>query len=262
MKAAIDTYYAERGSGLSVDELQATIQMEIMKLQQLIDVPALSVSDVRGVLLASAGPYAAAWPPGARVGSRIDDSGQPVETIVARPPGPFRATAVPLVLGRDVIGEFFIAAPLDNAHAALLAAEAGADIVILLGGEVVASSMPEPVTHALADVALPHSGSVVVGPDEFVVRRVSVVDGPFLRPCAADKSLGMRDYPCLASSTSAAQRQLFLPVRTAARGQKSWDAGLSVFGVKYFCRSTSTILAGSDGCSFDDAPFAGRCCGF
>ena len=33
-------------------------------------------------------------------------------------------------------------------------------------------------------------------------------------------------------------------------------------GVKYFCRSTSTILAGSDGCSFDDAPFAGRCCGF
>ena len=36
----------------------------------------------------------------------------------------------------------------------------------------------------------------------------------------------------------------------------------SMFGVKYFCRSTSTILAGSDGCSFDDAPFAGRCCGF
>ena len=32
----------------------------------------------------------------------------------------------------------------------------------------------------------------------------------------------------------------------------------SMFGVKCFCRSTSTILAGSDGCSFDDAPFAGR----
>ena len=38
--------------------------------------------------------------------------------------------------------------------------------------------------------------------------------------------------------------------------------GAALFGVKYFCRSTSTILAGSDGCSFDDAPFAGRCCGF
>ena len=33
-------------------------------------------------------------------------------------------------------------------------------------------------------------------------------------------------------------------------------------GVTYFCRSTSTILAGSDGCSFDDAPFGGRGCGF
>ena len=33
--------------------------------------------------------------------------------------------------------------------------------------------------------------------------------------------------------------------------------GNTVFGVKYFCRSTSTILAGSDGCSFDDAPFGG-----
>ena len=39
-------------------------------------------------------------------------------------------------------------------------------------------------------------------------------------------------------------------------------AGGRVFGVKYFCRSTSTILAGSDGCSFDDVPFGGRCCGF
>ena len=35
-----------------------------------------------------------------------------------------------------------------------------------------------------------------------------------------------------------------------------------LFGVKYFCRSTSTILTGSDRCSFDDAAFAGRCCGF
>ena len=43
----------------------------------------------------------------------------------------------------------------------------------------------------------------------------------------------------------------------AKRGPKT-----PVFGVKYFCRSTSIILAGSDGCSFDDAPFGGRCCGF
>ena len=45
-----------------------------------------------------------------------------------------------------------------------------------------------------------------------------------------------------------------------AHGPKAHDG--TMFGVKYFCRSTSTILAGSDGCSFDDAPFGGRCCGF
>ena len=51
--------------------------------------------------------------------------------------------------------------------------------------------------------------------------------------------------------------------------RRSRSRGLVFFRVlqlaathKYFCRSTSTILAGSDGCSFDDAPFAGRCCGF
>ena len=49
LKAAIDTYHAERGSGLSIEQLQATIQMEVIKLQQLIDVPALSVADVDGV---------------------------------------------------------------------------------------------------------------------------------------------------------------------------------------------------------------------
>ena len=39
-------------------------------------------------------------------------------------------------------------------------------------------------------------------------------------------------------------------------------SGVCLFGVKYFCRSTSTILAGSDGCSFDDAPFGSRARGF
>ena len=46
-----------------------------------------------------------------------------------------------------------------------------------------------------------------------------------------------------------------------SEGDRASDEN-DVFGVKYFCRSTSTILAGSDGCSFDDAPFGGRCCGF
>ena len=176
LKAAIDTYHTERASGLPLEQLQATIQMEIIKLQQLIDVPALSVADVRGVLLASAGPHASDWPSGARVGSRVNESGEPVETIVARRDGIYRATAVPLVLGPDVIAEFFIAWPLDDTHAVDLAEEAGTDIVILLDGEVVASSTSEELHQALENVTMPHSGSVRLAGQEFVVRRVSAVD--------------------------------------------------------------------------------------
>ncbi len=176
LKAAIDTYHAERGSGLPLDQLQATIQMEIIKLQQLIDAPALSVADVRGVLLASTGPRGADWPSGARVGSRVSENGEPVETIVARRGGIYRTTAVPLMLGRDLIGEFFIATPLDDAHAAQLAEEAGTDIVILLGGEVVASSTSEALHQDLENALIPESGSVTLAGKEFVVRRVSAVD--------------------------------------------------------------------------------------
>ena len=176
LKAAIDTYHAERGSGLSIEQLQATIQMEVIKLQQLIDVPALSVADVDGVLLASAGPYAADWPAGAQVGSRVNDNGTPVETIVARSVGIYRTTAVPLVVGRDVIGEFFIASPLDDAHAAGLAEEAGTDIVILIDGDVVASSASEALDQALENITMPDSGAVTLEGQDFVVRRVSAVD--------------------------------------------------------------------------------------
>ena len=176
LKAAIDTYHAERGSGLPLDQLQATIQMEIIKLQQLIDVPALSVADARGVVLASAGPRAIDWPTGARIGSRVTEEAKAVETIVARGDGVYRATVVPLMLGRDLIGEFFIASPLDDSHAAQLAEEAGTDIVILLDGEVVASSTSEDLHQDLGTVSIPDSGSVRLAGQQFVVRRVSEVD--------------------------------------------------------------------------------------
>ena len=52
------------------------------------------------------------------------------------------------------------------------------------------------------------------------------------------------------------------PVTRMRRDERILDLALERWSHKYFCRSTSTILAGSDGCSFDDAPFGGRCCGF
>jgi hypothetical protein len=114
LKAAVDTYYSERGNEHELGQLRSTIETELAKLQQIMAVPALSVTDVRGVVLASAGPNKGDWPAGARVQLRVEESGAPVETVVLRNGHPYTATAVPLVLGRDVVGEFFLASPLDD----------------------------------------------------------------------------------------------------------------------------------------------------
>jgi putative nucleotidyltransferase with HDIG domain len=176
LKAAVDTYYAERGSGLDPGQLLSTIQIELAKLQQIMAVPALSVTDVRGVILASAGPRKDDWPSGARVRLHVEDDGRPVDAVMSRHGRHYLATAVPLVIGRDVIGEFFLASPLDDAFAVELAREARADIAILLDGRVIAGSAPARLRRILEEVALPLSGTVTLGGDEFVVQRLSTVD--------------------------------------------------------------------------------------
>jgi putative nucleotidyltransferase with HDIG domain len=176
LKAAVDTYYSERGNEQEVGPLRSTIETELVKLQQIMDVPALSVTDVRGVVLASAGPNKSDWPAGARVNLRIEDGGAPVDTLVVRNGHPYVATAVPMVLGRDVVGEFFLASPLDDAYAVNLAAEARADIAILIDGRVIASSAPIALRRTLEEVALPLSGTIVLSGDEFVVQRLSSID--------------------------------------------------------------------------------------
>ena len=180
LKAAVDTYYSERGNQHELGQLRSTIETELTKLQQIMAVPALSVTDVRGIVLASAGPNKGDWPPGARVALRVEDDGAPVETVVMRNDHAYAATAVPLVLGRDVVGEFFLASPLDDAYAASLAAEARAEIAILLDGRVIATSTSATLRHALEGVALPLSGTIVLGGGEFVVQRLSSIDSASL----------------------------------------------------------------------------------
>ena len=57
-----------------------------------------------------------------------------------------------------------------------LAEEARADIAILLDGRVIATSTSATLRHSLEGVALPLSGTLVLGGDEFVVQRLSSVD--------------------------------------------------------------------------------------
>ena len=51
LKAAVDTYYAERALGESRTQLLDTIRGELQKLQRTFDVPAMTVTDLRGSIL-------------------------------------------------------------------------------------------------------------------------------------------------------------------------------------------------------------------
>jgi putative nucleotidyltransferase with HDIG domain len=177
LKAAVDTYHAEDGDPAVRQQLANTIGDELTKLQRLLGVAALSVTDIRGVILASVGPQAASWVPGDRVPARVDAAAEPVEAVIARGPQAFLTTVVPLMLVDDLIGEFFLASPLDDAYARQLAAEAGADVVIMVEGRVVAGTAPRTVAQALERAVLPAaSASVTLDGEAFVVGRLWAVD--------------------------------------------------------------------------------------
>ncbi len=177
LKAAVDTYASERSIGGANTELLGTIRNELTKLQQVLDVPALSVTDLRGAILASAGPRASEW----RTGERLPFGSEPVlatsRIVVDRGATTYVATVVPLSYGADVIADFVVATPLDDAYARELAHEARADVAIVIDGRVVASSLPAHLRVQVTAERLPGANTVEIGGEEYVTRRLLSVDG-------------------------------------------------------------------------------------
>ena len=176
LKAAIDTYYAERALPGSRTALLSTIRNELAKLQEALAVPALSVTDIGGTILASTGPAADDWNAGDRVPLRTDRAVASATRVITRPSRVYLATVVPLALGPDLIGEFIVASPLDDRYATELAREARTDVAILMDGHLVASSMAPDVRGALASDPLPDAGTVELDGAEYVTRRLLSVD--------------------------------------------------------------------------------------
>ena len=176
LKAAIDTYHVESAAGAAPTGLLPTIEQELGKLQALMELPVLAVSDVRGTILASAGPNQADWPAGERLRVSAPDEEMPVEIVTARGPHVYSLTVVPVRVGADPIGAFLLGSPLDDAYARQLSTEAYTDVAILIDGRVVASSASAAMRQALERMALPASGSIAIAGQDYVVRRLSVVD--------------------------------------------------------------------------------------
>lgn len=175
LKAAIDTYYSENAAGAPPAGLLPTVQQELDKLRALMDVPVVAVADVRGVILASAGPRRVDWPAGDRLRAQAEDIDAPSDVVTTRGSAVYAVTVVPVLLGADPIGSFVLASPFDDAFARELSNEAYTDVAVLSEGRVVASSAAPAVRAALEHMALPASGSVTIDGDDFVVRRLSAL---------------------------------------------------------------------------------------
>lgn len=176
LKAAVDTYQAERRTGGPIDQLAGTLHGELAKMQRAMGVAALSVTDTEGRIVATAGPLAADWAPGSVVPPRTWLNPGPVEAVIARGPRVHLATIVPLLLGADVIGEFVLAAPLDDAYAQDLATAAHADVVVLRRGTAIAGTASPRLRLALEGMSRGDTGTLDVDGDDYVVRRLMTVD--------------------------------------------------------------------------------------
>ena len=179
LKAALDTYHAERGQR-HVGQAKNTLQNELAKLQGLMDVAALSVTDPSGIVLASAGPRSSEWEAGSRVATRTTPGAEPTDTVVMRGSQPFLATVMPSKLDNDVIGWFFLASPLDDAYARALSLglspDTRTDVAVVIDAQVVAGSIGGRLRQAIERIGMPATGEVELDGEPYVVRRLVNVD--------------------------------------------------------------------------------------
>jgi putative nucleotidyltransferase with HDIG domain len=199
LKAAMDTYQGERGHAT---EARNTLQGELAKLQTLMDVAALAATDSYGNILASAGPRSRDWQPRSQVIVGGAETVDPVDTVVVRGSQTYLATVVPSRMKNDLIGWFFLALPLDDNYARQLSRELSAEtlteVAVVIDGRVVAGSLSPSLRESVERAALPQSGSVTLGAEEFLVRRLIDVDA------AAVYALSSKSAAILAATSSVA----------------------------------------------------------
>ena len=152
LKAALDTYFAESSfSDLPADHaasLRETVTVEAEKLATLTGADVVAVLDATRARLRERRRLARPL-----VTRRVDrgagERPSTFEGVAALSGGTFRYVGAPLRLVDRDVGALVIGAGLDAEYARELAGLAGEDVVITVGGDVVASTMPDDVTRDL-----------------------------------------------------------------------------------------------------------------
>ena len=180
LKAALDTYFTEsRFAGLSPEQevsLRGTVAVEAEKLAALTRADALAVVDREGRVFVSAGRSRESWP---RDEPLAQPAGSPTfQAVVALPRGAFRVSGAALRLVDRDIGALVLGTSLDARYARQLSALSGADVVVAVGGVVVASTLPPHVTADLRSNTLDALGEIRVLAGQEYATRLLVESGP------------------------------------------------------------------------------------
>jgi putative nucleotidyltransferase with HDIG domain len=150
LKAALDTYFAERGDQATTQEsaLHETVRREVERLASITGASVVAALDPEGHVFASGGTAAGRWPTGVLVAGTT--TGSPNTSGVAVfPGGAFRFSSAPLLLRDRRVGSLAVATSLDNAYAGELARLADAGVVITVNDVAVAGTVGDALTRAV-----------------------------------------------------------------------------------------------------------------
>lgn len=180
LKAALDTYFTEsRFAGLPAEQetsLRDTVTVEAEKLAALTGADVLAILDATGDVFASAGPSREHWPRHERIVIPAGGSST-FQDIVSLPQGAFRISGAALRLVDRDVGALVIGASLDANYARELSNLAGADVVITVNGNVVASTAPGNVAAELVSAGSEAGETRTLSGEEYAIRTL-VTSGP------------------------------------------------------------------------------------
>lgn len=147
VRAAVDGYRVpliRSSSPQDQREWAGGIQRQVQQIAAQTDSDVVALVDPRNVTLATAGTFGWAWPVGREVEVHgVAGNGTGSDGVVKVPGGVFRVAVAPLKLAGATVGRLYLASSLDQKYALELQRLTRAETAIVVGGRVVASTLPQ-----------------------------------------------------------------------------------------------------------------------
>jgi putative nucleotidyltransferase with HDIG domain len=152
LKAALDTYHAERQSATREvrAQLVATVQREIDKLAARLEPDVVAARDLDGATIAVSGRRAGEW----AAAPREDAAPIADATFVNLPGAIFRTVRIPVALQGNGLGSVQLAQALDERYAAELSNLSGARTLVVAGDRIRVATLPDRAVASISAEAM------------------------------------------------------------------------------------------------------------